>query len=122
MYATYLNSVSHDQDTLLRLIEFGVYPAFVLTGEPAYKMKGTGASAITVSEYEYLAERITFYYEAMNEALAGVRGSEMIGHQRLAEGVVQVTYANQKTLTINYNETTFDTGEVTVEGKGVVVR
>lgn len=122
MYATYLNSVSYDQDTLLRLIEFGVYPAFVLTGEPAYKMKGTGASAITVSEYEYLAERITFYYEAMNEALAGVRGSEMIGHQRLAEGVVQVTYANQKTLTINYNETTFDTGEVTVEGKGVVVR
>ncbi len=122
MYSTYLNSVSHDQDTLLRLIEFGVYPTFVLTGEPAYKMKNTGASAITVSEYEYLAERIMFYYEAMDEALSVVRGSEMVDHQLLADGVVQVTYANQKTLTINYNETTFETGEVIVEGKGVVVR
>ncbi|WP_429967063.1 DUF5696 domain-containing protein [Enterococcus sp. AZ173] len=122
MYSTYLNSVSHDQDTLLRLIEFGVYPTFVLTGEPAYKMKNTGASAITVSEYEYLSERIMFYYEAMDEALSVVRGSEMVDHQLLADGVVQVTYANQKTLTINYNETTFETGEVIVEGKGVVVR
>lgn len=46
----------------------------------------------------------------------------MVDHQLLADGVVQVTYANQKTLTINYNETTFETGEVIVEGKGVVVR
>lgn len=63
-----------------------------------------------------------FYYEAMDEALSVVRGSEMVDHQLLADGVVQVTYANQKTLTINYNETTFETGEVIVEGKGVVVR
>lgn len=122
MYSPYLNNASHDQDTLLRLIEFGVYPSFVLTGEQAYKMKRTAASSVAVSEYEYLEERMTFYYEALNEVLAPVRNSEMIEHQILAEGIVQVTYANQKIITINYNETDFDSEVISVAGKGVVVQ
>ncbi|WP_332693604.1 DUF5696 domain-containing protein [Halalkalibacter lacteus] len=121
MYSTYMNFSSNDIEAKLRLIEFGVYPSFVLTGESTYKLKGTVSNDIYVSEYSYLEDRIDAYYNFVNEGLGDVIGSEMINHTIVDHGIVIVEYSNGKEIVINYNDSDYLYGDVQIKAKGVVI-
>lgn len=122
MYSPYLNNFSNDQDTMLNLIEYGVFPAFLLTEESAYYLKETASSNISVSELHYLEDRIEDYYGSVNEVLSEVLDSEMIDHQIIDEGVVAVTYSNGKVILVNYNSSEYDYEGVIIEAKGFVIK
>ncbi|NLJ19490.1 DUF5696 domain-containing protein [Globicatella sulfidifaciens] len=122
MYSPYLNTSSNDQDTILNLIEYGVFPAFILTGESTYHLKETASSNIPVSELRYLEDRIENYYRSVNEALSEVLNSEMIDHQIIDEGVAEVTYSNGKVILVNYNSSDYNYEGIKIEAKGFVMR
>lgn len=118
MFSPYMNFSSNDTDSMLRMIEFGVFPSFVLTGESTYDIKRTASNDVYASEYPYLKDRIDFLYASVNQALHEVSDSEMVGHTILAKGVVRVQYANGKTIVINYNNEPYDVGNVKIKPKG----
>ncbi|GMQ57926.1 DUF5696 domain-containing protein [Vallitalea sediminicola] len=121
MYSPYMNFSSNDDDAILRLIEFGIYPAFVLTGEPTYSIKYSDSSNVYVSQNKYLEKRIDSYYEKVNDALSHVIGSELINHMSIDDNVVMTEYANGKKIVINYNESDYIYNDITIKGKGFVV-
>lgn len=121
LYSSYMNFSSNDQDTVLRLIEFGIYPSFVLTGESTYEIKYSNSSNVYVSEMQYLKERLDAYYRQANAALSQVMDSEMVGHQYIGTNVVMVTYSNNKQIIINYNDSDYNYKNITIKGKGFVV-
>jgi hypothetical protein len=121
LYSPYMNFSSNDTDAKLRLIEYGVYPSFILTGESTYKLKGTVSNDIYVSEYSYLEDRIDEYYNFVNEGLGKVLGSEMINHTIVDHGIVIVEYSNGKQIVINYNDSDYLYGDVQIKAKGVVI-
>jgi hypothetical protein len=121
LYSPYMNFSSNDTDAKLRLIEYGVYPSFVLTGESTYKLKGTVSNDIYVSEYSYLNDRIDEYYNFVNKGLGKVLGSEMINHTIIDHGIVIVEYSNGKQIVINYNDSDYLYGDVQIKAKGVVI-
>ncbi|MCJ8010856.1 DUF5696 domain-containing protein [Paenibacillus sp. KQZ6P-2] len=121
MYAPYMNSSSNDTDAMLRLIEFGVYPSFVLTGESTYSIKYTASHDVFTSELQYLEDRIDFYYSSASKALNEVIGHEMINHTILDAGVVLVEYDNGKKILINYNDSEYRYGDVKMKSKGFVI-
>jgi hypothetical protein len=122
MYSPYLNFASNETYTLLRLVEFGIYPSYVLTGGSTYDLKQTNASNIYISEYEVLQNRIATYYSFINEGLTATIGKEMIDHSFVAEGVVLVEYDDGTEILINYNDEyqIYDTTIIPAEGYVVV--
>lgn len=122
MYSTYLNNASNDQKAALKLIEFGLYPSFLMTDESAYKLKETPSNNISVSEYRYLENRMENYYQSINSVLSEVIGEEMVDHKIVEEGIVNIRYSNGKTIWINYNDRDYKNEEIEIERKGVIVK
>ncbi|MGZ9585467.1 DUF5696 domain-containing protein [Paenibacillus marinisediminis] len=118
MYSPYMNLSSNDADTMLRLVEYGVFPSFVLTGESTYDIKYTASNDIFTSELKYLEDRIDYYYTSIRTALSEVLGSEMIDHRIIDAGVVLVEYDNGKKILINYNSSDYIYEDVKIKSKG----
>ncbi len=53
----------------------------------------------------------------MNNVLAPVRGQEIVSRRRLAEGVVATTYANGRTVVVNYTDRPFARNGMTVAAR-----
>ena len=121
MYSPYLNFVSDETTSLLRLVEYGVFPSYVLTGGSAYDLKSTNSSNIYISEYDVLSRRISDYYDFINEGLTATTGNEMIDHTFLSEGVVLVEYNDGTQIIINYNNTDVTVGELIIPASGYEV-
>ncbi|MBN2604331.1 MAG: hypothetical protein JXR62_00750 [Bacilli bacterium] len=121
MYSPYLNFVSDETTSLLRMVEFGVFPSYVLTGSSPYVLKNTNSSNVYISEYSVLSRRIGDYYNLINEGLTATIGLEMTDHTFLAEGVSMVEYDNSTQIIINYNTVDVTIGSIIVPSQGYVV-
>jgi hypothetical protein len=110
-YSDYLNFISDEQYSLMRMVEYGVYPSYILSYESAYELKKTLSSNIYISNYDVLESRIDGYYQFISGGLSLVIGQEMINHEFLDVGVSRVTYANGVSIVLNYT-----TKDITVDG------
>lgn len=110
MYSPYLNFVSDESTTMLRLVEYGVFPSYVLTGGSTYDLKHTNSSNVYISEYQILKTRIASYYQDINSGLQEKIGKEMVDHTFVAEGVVVIEYNDGTQIILNYN-----TNQVTID-------
>ncbi|MBU1020951.1 MAG: hypothetical protein KJ847_07010, partial [Firmicutes bacterium] len=113
--------VSDETTSLLRMVEFGVFPSYVLTGSSPYALKTTNSSNVYISEYSILSRRISDYYNLINYGLTATIGKEMTDHTFLAEGVSLVEYDNSTQIIINYNNVDVVVDSVIVPSQGYVV-
>lgn len=120
-YGEALNFSANLQDDLLRHVDFGIYPAYLLTAEPTANMLNTRSTWIYTSAYAQWGEQIKQSYAWMNALLAPVRGQEITARQQLAAGVYATTYANGKTILVNYTPRPFSRGGVTVAARDAVL-
>jgi hypothetical protein len=121
MYSPYLNFISDESTSLLRLVEYGVYPSYVLTGGSTYDLKATNSSNVYISEYDTLSRRISNYFRFINEGLTSTIGSEMLDHTFIAPGVVLVEYDNGIQIILNYNDFAITVGEYILPAEGYEV-
>lgn len=120
-YSDYLNFISDEAFSLLRLVEYGVYPSYILTGGSTYDLKDTNSSNVYISEYDVLKNRIKAYYDFIDEGFTATMGQEMVNHQFIAEGVVLVTYSGGTQIILNYNDTIYTYGSLEVSPLGYEV-
>jgi hypothetical protein len=109
LYAIYANFSFYTASDMLRMIDYNVYPSFVLTEEPSYLLTHTNSSDYYSTEYSVYAEQIVTLYDTVNGALKHVIGAAWIGRELLAPGIVQNTYSNGVVIVINYTDTVYDT-------------
>ncbi len=121
MYSEHLNFASDEQFTLLRLVEFGVFPSYVLTGGSSYDLKLTNSSNIYISEYEILQNRMSLYKEFYTEGLSNSMHKEMVDHSFINTGVVLVEYDDGTQILLNYNTTEITEHGYTVDPQSYVV-
>lgn len=110
-------NLSSDFDRqLLRWLEFGYTPHFMLTYENADQLKYTDYNQLFTSCYDMHQDKLEKAYTLYTQALSRLSGAHMLSHQWLdAEGtLVQVTYDNGMTVIINYRDTAADSGGFTV--------
>lgn len=120
-YGTALNFSSNEQDDLLRMVEFGIYPSYFLTYEATANMLNTPSSWIYTSAYDQWGDDIQATYQWMNALLAPVRGQEIVAHEALTRGVYATTYASGQQIIVNYNNSPFTLDGITVEAKGAAL-
>ncbi|TVP95661.1 MAG: hypothetical protein EA374_03440 [Acholeplasmatales bacterium] len=102
LFGPYANFYPYARDELLRLIDFGVYPSFVVTEASSKNLQETALESIYSSRFTDLQPAIIAYYDFVNGALKHVMGAEIIHRDVLAAGLVEIGYDNGITLLVNY--------------------
>lgn len=120
-YAPFSNFNSNPEDQLLRMVEYGAYPSFLLTKEPSHLLAETFSSDVYTSEFDIWREDIIHQFSAIKEGLGQVEGATIEDRYVPATGVVEVTYSNGKTIIVNYNNTAYVTEDYTVSENSFLV-
>ncbi len=109
------NFKANETEYFLKMLEYGAYPDFLLTGESPEKLRNTNSDYIYTSEYEVLEPMVTDYYNRIGSVLRLVEGVGIRKHAWLTDSVVSVEYDNGVELLINYSASDYQSGAVTVE-------
>lgn len=115
MFTNNLNTSGNPEEEMLRMIEWGIYPQFVVSEQPNSRMMYSNRTMFVSSRYTDWRERIIDTYTKVNSALAAVTGVDMIRHEAKADGVKASHYANGVTIYVNYTRQDF------VTDSGVIV-
>ena len=121
MYAPYANFSFYTQRDILRMIDYNVYPSFVLTSEPAHLLSSTNSLKYFSTEYEVYREIVKHVYTEVSSALSIVKGKDWINRTVLAEGVILNEYNEGIKILINYTDNFFQYAGVSVNAQSARV-
>jgi len=106
VYGPYSNFSFYTVQDMLRMIDYNVFPSFVVTHEPPHLLSNTNSLNFYSTEFEIYREIILEVYEKVNPVLSQVIGMEWLSRHVLAEGVVLNIYCSASVL-INYTGAVF---------------
>lgn len=114
LFSLTLNTIGDPEIRKLKMVEWGIYPAFDVTYEDPSKLLYSEDHYLVSSKYSDWKDEITDTYTFVSEALKAVTGETIIDHQVLASGVVLVTYSNQVAIVVNYTEHEYSNADLDV--------
>lgn len=118
-YITYagmpINFADDYEDSILRCIEYGSVPYFLLCDTEGYVLKNSAENNLYYTAvYEDWKDKLIEAYGRISGALSGVQEAHMIRHEEVAENLYKSTYDNGTVIYVNYADT-----EQTAEGVAV---
>ena len=121
MYASAMNYESQHTRGILRLVDYGVCPAFIVTEKSASALSMTNTTDIYSSRFSDWEEDMTDVYAQVNEALSAIRGRAILRRTAPEEDVVRCEYEDGVLIYINYNEEAREADGLTLEPLSVTV-
>lgn len=121
-YSAFINFSANMQVDVLRLIDYGANPAYLITYEPSHLLSRTFSNEFYASYFGNLEDFIVENYEYVNEALKHVLGESITNREVISEGIVAVTYSNGVEIIINYTNQDYMYDGVIVQALDYVVR
>lgn len=113
-YAPYANQGFSSRNSILKHIEYGMYPSFVVMAADSSKLSYTTLEDYFSINYDDWSDTIAEFYGEISQALNKVEGSEIISHTSIAAGVVKVEYSNGVTVYVNYSSKDYSVDGITV--------
>ncbi|HPO26410.1 MAG TPA: DUF5696 domain-containing protein [Petrotogaceae bacterium] len=113
-----LNFTSDLGNELLKLVEFGVYPSFIITQESSLKLLETPSQWISSSEFSSWQDTVRSSYDFVNEALKEVYGCGIISHEIFENGISKTRYSNDVVIFVNYGTQSMEYGSIEVPARG----
>jgi len=107
-YAEYVNFQPNKTEFLLKMVEYGAYPSFILTWEDSAELKDTNSSDIFTSKYSDFKPAIIDYYNRLRQLSEKTKGSGISRHEMLEDDVVKVVYDNGTEIIVNYSGREFE--------------
>ena len=102
-YIPNINYISDYELAVLRMIEYNIYPSFIVTKEEAYKLRYTNYEYLNSTEYSLWKDLMVKMYSDANNALKNVIGARITSHSYVASGVARTGYSNGVVIYVNYN-------------------
>ena len=121
VFSPFLNFNSLGTSQLLRLIDFNIYPSYILTHERSSQLKGSDQEQLFATQFALWQSSIEEEYAFVNEALSAVYGARLVGRSVIAAGLVVTEYDNGVRLVINYSRSDQTLDDITVAGESVIV-
>ena len=115
-YAPYANQGFYATSCILKTIEYGAYPSFLVMAAENEDLIDTPQIDYFSLNFEDWKGTIDTVYGRVNTALKQVEGATITQHKALAEGVVRVTYSNGAKIYVNYNSFDSTVDGITVPG------
>jgi hypothetical protein len=101
-YGPYSNLSFYSKMDLLKLVEFGAYPSYLLTGKNNSELEYTTSSELYSTYYEDWQNNISDAYSYINKGLSKVEGKMITDRTVLSPGVVKVDYESGISIIVNY--------------------
>ena len=121
-YSPYSNQGFYTQASILKMIEYGSYPSFMVMEADNFDLYNTPLENYFSLYFGDWEERIVQICRQVGEALAPVEGASILSHTAVGEGVYRVEYDNGVAVWVNYGEDAYEAeGAVTVPGGGYFV-
>lgn len=112
-----LNLCDDVNDVLLRHIEMGMYPHYVVFYEGHHIVKDTPHDYLFAGHYQEWMSDITESYRRVDAALRGLEDQRIVDHWQVSENVYQTVFENGTAIVVNYGSETVMVGDVAVPGK-----
>ncbi len=113
IYTPYLNFNAMGRERLLSMVDFNVYPSYILTHEETFKMRYTPNDYYTTAYVDFKDEIIENYHY-LNDALKHIIDTNLVKREIVSSGLVVNTYENGVIIIINYTSTAKNIHGVTV--------
>lgn len=120
-YSTWLNFESNQQKALLKMVEYGAYPSWLLTGEDVQALINTNSSDIFTAKWDVLLPRALVIDEALADLHAQLDGASIAQHEIIDSDVVRVTYSNGTALLINYRRADYTADGLKIPAQSWIV-
>lgn len=121
MYAPYANFSFSSENDVLRMIDYNLYPSFVLTQQPSYVLASTNSNAFISTQFVDYEDVITDIYTDVNMALNTVIGASWEARTVLENGLILNEYSNDIQILINYTDQEVVYGAYTVDANDYLV-
>jgi hypothetical protein len=119
--ANFINNFEQYEYDLLKRLEYGYLPSFILTWEDN-KLKYTEDLAFLYStKFADWESEIVKQYQRFDRTLAQVQNQFIVGHEQLGPQVFRTTYENGIAVVVNYGDEPYDVGGKTVPARDVLV-
>lgn len=109
------------QKTLLRMVDFNLYPHYTMTEEPSVLLNKSNSSNLFSTQAENLLTGAVEEYTWLNSLLGPVRGQRIVDRRIPQSGLSVVTYESGTRILVNYNEEACQYEGHTVEGLSAVL-
>lgn len=121
-FTPYVNEGLFSQTDVLKMVEYGAYPAYVLTGKQNFDISDTASNQLFSTYIDEWTDHIVDTYSQLDKALRPVAGSTIEDREVLREGVVRVTYSNGVEIYVNYLGTDYEADGVMIPAQDYLVR
>lgn len=115
LYAPYSNFSFYTDKDVLRMIDYNVYPSFLLSNESSHYLASTNSANLYSTEYNLYRDLIVETYEKVNDSLGKVINCRWIDREVLDDGIVLNTYDNGTQILINYTENPYYFRNTTID-------
>jgi hypothetical protein len=115
------NLRSDFQRQLLRNIEYGAYPSYILANSPTNELKNAYSVWYYSLNYRDWLGTLNNEYMKVNNALHDVQDKFIIGHRSLSADVKETTYEGGKVIIVNYGDKEFSSGAISVPPQDFIV-
>lgn len=122
MFSPNINYISDYNLLNLRMIEYNLYPSFIITDEEAYKLRFTNFEYLNSTEYSLWSSLMVSMYQTVNSALSYVNGQHITSHRYIDDGICEIGYSNGKVIYINYNDTPYSNGSLNIDAYQYLVK
>lgn len=120
-YGPYSNMSFYSKMDILKLIEYGAYPSFLLTGKSNSELGYTTSSELYSTNYEDWKDNIVDSYNYINKALSKVEGKMITDRTVLSPGVVKVDYEGGISIVVNYTGSEYKVDGTAVSAQNYAV-
>jgi hypothetical protein len=107
VYAPYSNFNFYTRQDALHMIDYNVFPSFVVTHQPAHMLGSTNSMHFFATEYAIYRDIILDVYDMAAPLLSRIKGLEWVSRRVLQNGVVLNMYSCGLEVVINYTLSDF---------------
>lgn len=121
LYGGAINTSSYSSERMLRQIEYGMAPSFVVTGCESLELYNTAQESYFSTGFADWRGQIVESYQTVAEGLSDVWGHAIVSHRALQNGLIRVEYDNGVCIFLNYTDAALTVEGIRVQAGGFAV-
>ncbi len=120
MYSSNINYVSNYNVFILRLIEYNIYPSYMITKDTTSKLRYANYEYLYTTEFVKWEQQIIDSYQKVVSILSNVNGAEIVSHKTIEDGIVEIKYSNNYVIYVNYTNQDYIYNTTTIPAMGYI--
>jgi len=102
-----INLTGNVEYSVLKCIELGASPAFVITGNETSILKTTEYSYLYSTSNDFWLDQVLGIYNEVRDVLEGLSDRLIVEHRKLSDKVYETVYENGTSIIVNYGSKDF---------------